>query len=110
MGCVVGYVSNRDAAMNGLIKAAMAGLNDTTSDVADKARALVNKDERDLEKSIEALPAQRQGDAIVAEVGSFGIPYASAQEFGPRGKQYLRPAIKSKASLSKIAENIRKHS
>ena len=80
------------------------------ADVAEQARALVNKDEHDLEKSIEALPAKLKGDKIEAEVGSFGIPYASAQEFGPRGKQYLRPAIKSKASLSKIAENIRKHS
>ena len=105
----MGYVSNRDNAMDEIIRAGLAGLNDTAEDVGDKARALVNKDKRDLEQSITVEPAKREGDKLVVEVHTDDVNYALDQEFGARGKPYFRPAVKSKASLDSINANIQKH-
>ena len=105
----MGYVSNRDNALDDIIKATLAGVDDTVEDVANTARALVNKDTRDLQKSITVEPAERRGDVILGEVHTDGVRYALDQEFGPYGKPYFRPAVKSKASLDSINANIRKH-
>ena len=92
-----------------IIKAGLAGLNDTGEDVGDRARSLVNKDSRELQKSITVEPAKREGDKLVVEVHTDDVNYALDQEFGHRGKPYFRPAVKDKASLDKIASNIKKH-
>ena len=73
-----------------------------------RQKTLVNVNERDLQKSISADKAKLEGGKVVAEVGPRGIHYAAAQEFGPYGKPYLRPALQSEVTLDKIVKRSRK--
>ena len=105
----MGYVSNLDNVLADLAKAALMGLDETAEDIANVAEGLVNVDQGDLKRSIKALPAERNGNEVHVEVGSFGVAHAVNQEFGKHGKPYLRPALKAKGSAEQIASNIRKH-
>lgn len=88
------YTSNWDNVQKKLERAALNGVDRVMADAVNHAKRLVNVDTASLQGSIKFEPAVIKGDRAHGLWGSFDINYAAAQEFGPRGKPYLRPAAK----------------
>lgn len=89
--------------------AVVRGLDDTAYKVVIRAIPLANIRDGYLRGSIRAMPAKRQGDICLVQLGSYNIIYNAAQEFGPHGKPYLRPALSQEVTAEKLARRIKNH-